>query len=64
MLDIIFNHRIFDTGMIFDFGGLRTNLQTMYRDMNGNFASSFAGNASKVQSNIDELVELFYALEN
>ena len=64
MLDIIFNNRIFDTGMIFDFGGLRTNLQTMYRDMNGNFASSFAGNASKVQSNIDELVELFYALEN
>ena len=64
MLDIIFNNRIFDTGMIFDFAGLRTNLRVMYHDLKADFASSIEKNASKVQKNIEALVEQFKTLEN
>ena len=64
MLDIIFNNRIFDTGMIFDFAGLRTNLRVMYNKLKDDFASSFAANETKVQDNIDKLVEQFKELES
>ena len=64
MLDIIFNNRVFDTGMIFDFAGLRTNLRVMYNKLKEDFASSFAANEKKVQDNINKLVEQFRALED
>ena len=64
MLDIIFNNRVFDTGMIFDFSGLRTDLQVMYRDMRNDFASSLKANSKKVQKNIEQLVEQFRELKN
>lgn len=62
MLDIIFNNRTFDTGMIFDFAGLRTDLRTHYHALKEDFASLFAANKEKVQTNIEEIVEQFRTL--
>lgn len=64
MLDIIFNNRVFDTGMIFDFGGLRTTVRNKYHSLQEDFASAFAANSTKVQKNIDELIEQCRALED
>jgi hypothetical protein len=63
MLDIIFNNRIFDTGMVFDFSGLRTNLRTMYHNLQEDFASSFARNAKLVNKNIEKIVKQFEELD-
>ncbi len=63
MLDIIFNNRIFDTGMVFDFGGLRTNLRTMYHGLREDFASSFEKSSKVVSKNIDKLVKQFEELD-
>lgn len=64
MLDIIFNNRFFDTGMIFDFGGLRTDLRTQYHNLKEDFSSLFATNKTKVAENIEDVVEQFRALED
>ena len=63
MLDIIFNNRIFDTGMIFDFSGLRTNLRVMYHNLEQNFASKMASSRKMAQKGIDNIVKKFQELD-
>ncbi len=57
MLDIIFSNTSYDIGMIFDFGGVRTEIRNILHTLNGNFSSTFASIDSKVDANIDELIK-------
>ena len=57
MLDIIFSNTSYDIGMIFDFGGVRTEIRNIFQTLNGNLSSTFASIDSKVDANIDELIK-------
>lgn len=57
MLDIIFSNTSYDIGMIFDFGGVRTEIRNILHELDGNFASTFASIDSKVDANIEELIK-------
>ena len=56
MLDMIFSYTTYDIGMIFDFGGVRTEIRNIFSELDGNFVSTFASIDSKVDANIDELI--------
>lgn len=57
MLDIIFSNTSYDIGMIFDFGGVRTEIRNIFQALDGNFSSTFASIDSKVDANIEELIK-------
>ncbi len=57
MLNMIFEKPSYDIGMIFDFGGVRTEIRNILHTLNGNFSSTFASIDSKVDANIDELIK-------
>lgn len=57
MLDMIFSKTEYDIGMLFDFGGVRTKVRTIYQELDGNFASAFASLDTKVDKNIADLIE-------
>ena len=57
MLDMIFEKPSYDIGMIFDFGGVRTEIRNILHNLDGNFASTFASIDPKVDANIDALIK-------
>lgn len=57
MLNMIFEKPSYDIGMIFDFGGVRTEVRNILHNLEGNFASTFASIDSKVDANIDALIK-------
>ena len=61
MLDIIFNNKFYDIGMIFDFGGVRTELRSHFDKLDDNLVSGFESIRPKVEANIQSLLE---AVEN
>ncbi len=61
MLDIIFNNKFYDIGMIFDFGGVRTELRKHFDNLDDNLVSGFESIRPKVEANIQSLLE---AVEN
>lgn len=56
MLDYIFNNKFYDTGMICDFGGMRSTIRDLFLSFKGTFASTLSSIEEKIQLNIDELV--------
>ncbi len=64
MLDIIFGNTLYDIGMIYDFGGIRTTIRTIYTQLDGNFASAFAEIESKADANVEDLIEAIRLLES
>lgn len=56
MLDYIFSNKFYDTGMICDFGGLRSTLRDLYVTFKGTFTSTLASIEEKIQLNIDDLI--------
>ena len=57
MLDYIFSNSFFDTGMICDFGGMRSTIRAIYFDRKGDiFTSELAAVEEKIQTNINELI--------
>jgi hypothetical protein len=57
MLDIIFENRFYDTGLIFDFGGSSGKIRTMYHSLNNDFASALAALEPKIEAGIVNLME-------
>lgn len=57
MLDYIFANSFYDTGMICDFGGMRSTIRDLYLSFKGTFASSLSAIEEKIQVNINDLIE-------
>ena len=57
MLDYIFSNSFYDTGMICDFGGMRSTIRSIYFDRKGDiFTSELAKVEEKIQTNINDLI--------
>lgn len=63
MLDIIFSTRIFDLAGIYDWGKFYTYLYSITANSGNDFASNYAKNYEIAQSDIQETVELYTALD-
>ncbi len=63
MLDMIFGNTVYDIGMIYDFGGIRSELRNIFKKLDGSFASTFASLESKVNENIAKLTDAVGELE-
>ena len=57
MLDIIFANRVYDIGLIGDFGGMRGTVDTMVDKDDRNFSSTFEKSAARMEKDIDKIVE-------
>ena len=57
MLDLIFSVTFYDSGLLYQFGGMLNNIRNIYNALKGDFASTIAKNESKVQKDIDKLIE-------
>ena len=57
MLDYIFSNSFYDTGMICDFGEMRSSIRAIYFDRKGDiFSSTLASIEEKIQTNINDLI--------
>jgi len=57
MLDIIFANRVYDIGLIGDFGGMRGSVDVMVDKDDRNFASAFEKAAARMEKDIDKVVQ-------
>lgn len=57
MLDLIFKHRFYDTGLLFDFGGSANKIRTMYHSLKNDFASALAALEPKIEESITKLMD-------
>ena len=62
MLDIIFANRVYDIGLIGDFGGMRTMIDTMVDKDSRDFMSQLEKSRPKVEKDIDKKIEKILAL--
>ena len=63
MLDLIFGSTFYDSGLLYQFGGMLNSIRTIYNNLKGDFASTIAKNESKVQKDIDKLIESISGIE-
>ncbi len=57
MLDLIFATRLYDLGAVFNWGSLRSLLDSMSGEDVGSFASKYAAQETTAQTQIDEFIE-------
>lgn len=62
MLDIIFANRVFDIGIIYDFGGFSAAYGTIYSAKNG-AASLYASKEAAIETGIQKFIDSITALE-
>ncbi len=63
MLDMIFSITFYDSGLLYQFGGMLSSMRNIYANLKGDFASTFAKNESKVQKDIDKLMDSLQSIE-
>lgn len=56
MLDLIFENRFYDTGLLFDFGGSANKIRTMYHNLKSDFSSALAALEPKIGESIAKLI--------
>lgn len=62
MLDIIFDNKVFDLGMIFNIGGFKDQMTTQEKKGNADVASMFAKIEKSAQKALEKLLEDYEAL--
>jgi len=62
MLDLIFNTRIYDIGLIFNWGGMGYLLETVFPDA-GRFVSRFEASEPRAMREMERTLEMFLNLE-
>lgn len=63
ILEMIFSGASYDIGMIFNFGGVRTQIRNLCLQGSDRFASTFASIDNKVDQNIEDLINAVNEIE-
>ena len=56
MLDLIFNNTFYDTGLLFQFGGVVQTIRNIYQPLKGDFVSSLEKTSPKMEKDIEKLI--------